>query len=117
MEKPQPKQRKACLDYHEAIKFIEGKYNIKTRDMAGMFTHNEKGELQVKGTEYLDFWHWLIDKHEEIRNDSYFTLLTYNDFEYYRCTKPIPDWVKGILDKIVAEFPPENDGIEFHVWW
>lgn len=115
MEKPQPKQHKAYLDYHEVIDFIEDKYKIKTRDMAGVFTKNEKGELQVaRNVEYLDFWHWLIDKHPEICNDSHFTIMTYNDFEYYR---PIPDWVKSILDKIVAEFPPVNDGIEFHVWW
>lgn len=41
MEKPIPKDNH-LLDYGQVIKFIEEKYDIKTRDYEGLFSHDKK---------------------------------------------------------------------------
>ena len=109
MEKPTPTYaHEATLDYIKCRDFIEDKYQIKTRDYAGKF-----GKDGVTDKPYLDFWHWLIGEYDYICNDSHFTLMPLEHLKDNRT----PDWVKEILKLFVAEFPPDNGGINFHVRW
>lgn len=110
MEKPTPRyHHKPCLDYHEAIAYIEGKYKINTRDFLGKFSEKDK----VRDVEYLDFWHWILDNTGyNITNGSYFNLSIHD------LREGAPEWVQKIMDMLTAEFPLDQyGGIEFYTWW
>lgn len=112
MEKPVARHHdKPCLEYSEVIKYIEDKYKIKTRDYAGKFSKDKGKDWDVNDTvPYQDFWHWVLDVcGDQIHNPCYF----YLPFDL-KCEP----WVREILDKIAAEFPPDSDGgLTFHCWW
>jgi len=102
--KPIPKYPiQKILNYHDAIKYIEGKYKIVVRD----YHKTYKGELEqdqknLSGTghTHLDFWHWLIDRNN---ND------VHNEGKVYiPCPmKGYPKWINEILTLIYTEFYPE----------
>jgi len=111
MNKPEPKYAHGpTLDYHECETYIEEKYNIKVRDYLGKFANNK-----VNNVEYLDFWHWLIDRHEYIQNGSYFHLA----IDEHLNDPDVEEWVKTILKMFKDEFGHHaKDGyIKFYVWW
>lgn len=114
MDKPVARVHdKPCLEYSEVIDFIEDKYKIKVRDYAGKFSKDKDEKWDADDSvPYLDFWHWVLDAcGDQISNPCYFYLPMSAEVE-------CPPWVREILDKIAAEFPPDEDGgLRLHCWW
>lgn len=107
IKKPEPRHHhEPCLSYNEAIAYIEGKYNIDTRDYYQPYTEDKDGD-------YRDFWHWVLDNcGDQINNGSYFYLPIAEHYDHS------PAWVREILDHIKKEFPVDaNGGIEFYASW
>lgn len=110
--KPQIKSRD-YWDYHEVIEYIEAKYGISTRGYIPKcgFTEEQLNEIH-SGTPYLDFWHWIVDRHE-IHNGSIFYLNLLGDYEEGRDENDgdwdgddeyRPRWVREIQKMIFDEF-------------
>lgn len=104
-------------DYHEVIRYIEKKYDIKTDEYtpkAGFTSEQLEGRSKYDKENdrkpFLCFWHWIVDNHE-IHNGSQFTLWYDPEDEY------IPEWVKEIMKMIFDEFEPEYGEIDMRVSW
>lgn len=93
-----------CYDWREVRDFINKKHRINMDDYLGKFS---QGNSEA---EFLCFWHWLLDKHDEIRNGSRFDLFISDWLD-----SDEPEWVKDILQKIYDEFG--QDDMEFWVSW
>lgn len=107
LKKPIKKHRnEPTYDFNECTEYIEKKYNIKHRDYAGKFSDGK-----VKDVPYQDYWHFVLDKYDDIRNDYYF------DMEISYMREDAEDWQNKITDLFEKEFADENGIIQFHVWW
>lgn len=107
MNKPQI-QIKEYYDWNEVKAYIEAKYKLELRDMAGKFTK----ENNINAP-YQDFWHSLLDRYE-IHNGCFVNFFYENEpfensFEH--------EWEKKIARILQEEFYVEGKEIEFYVWW
>ena len=122
-------------DYHDVIKYIEGKYNIDTRDYKNSHSHFGIWLKEVKEfkrihaeyseykewcktnpcPEYLDFWHWISDVCE-IHNGGHFNV----NFQSYLDEKEdykAKEWIKEIIRLIIKEFPIDEGDYTFYIDW
>lgn len=86
--------------YRDIIKYIEDKYDIKTRNYYNSHTL------------YADFWHWMIDLNDHVSNGSYINFP--EDWrglkvdEYPKCHRTdcnsIPQFAAEIMTMIEEEF-------------
>lgn len=101
-------------DYNEVIEYVEEKYGFKSRDYAGKFYGNEspdaRGHAPAPEADYLDFWHWLLD-----RVDVHNGCLVYLSVSDWLADEDTPAWVKEILQKIYDEF--QEDEMQVWIWW
>ncbi len=117
MKKPKPKhETKSSLNYNDCIHYIEEKYGIDTRDMAG--SHKAAWPNNIP---YLDTWHWFLDNDfGELHNGSYQYLdINLTDWR----GNPKPEHVQQVLKLISDEFGEYATGseaerlIEFWIEW
>ena len=90
------------LDYHDCMKFLEQKYNFKSRNYYNNLDN------------YKDFWHYIIED-DGISNGSFFSLWDgqFEDMDEDDFRKII--W--GYIEKEFAEHIDEEGFIEFWVEW
>lgn len=122
--------------YRDIIKYIEDKYEIKTRDYYGR--HGSKkgkpwaGELEPCSYDpsnpsppYADFWHWMIDQNDHLTNGSY--IYFREDWRglkvldspkcHQKDCNTVPTFVTEILELVEAEFGTEIYGESIWVDW
>lgn len=104
MNKPKPRTKK-YYDWIECKNYIQEKYNIDIRDVAGKYQGNPDAP-------YQDFWHSLTDKFE-IHNGCYVDFFA---------GEPLDEWFEHEWEKKIArifeeEFYVEGKEIEFYIWW
>jgi hypothetical protein len=95
-----------CIDYHEAIQFIEQKHGIQTRDYARRHDNNYKAP-------YLDFWHWLLRNGvDEERVKGHHSILLDELIESADVKENVwqgENWVVKILNILKEEFQEDID--------
>lgn len=104
-EKPVPRT-KTAYDYNQCRDYLEAKYGYEERDYVGMFKEKKVNEE----VEYLDFWHWVLDRHT-IHNGCY---VTFSKEELDEIDK---EWVREIYSHYIEEFADDNGELELYVWW
>lgn len=106
MKKPIQRTKK-YYDYHDCSEYLQDKHKYNERDYAGKFSKRNDVD---KDTPYLDFWHWVIDRHE-IHNGCFLT------FSKEELDEIDEDWVKTIYSYYIEEFADDKGELEMYVWW
>jgi len=73
--KPTPKRiEKERLDYHDMMEYLEKKYNFESRYFTGIPSTMTETERRNTNTPYMDYWHYLCDINDELRNGCYINI-------------------------------------------
>jgi hypothetical protein len=108
MEKPIATVGPPSFDYLECCAYLEKKYGYKERDY-----HETYPQDNDDWEDYMDFWHWVLDKGYSISNDSNFTM-------YEEWGEDALPWQKEILMRYMDEFGTGDLGereIYFWISW
>lgn len=111
MNKPSP-QSKTALDYHECRDYLQAKYNYNERDYDACF-QTSRGLEPDSSRPYKDFWHYVLEKCDYIKNGCYFDM----DKEYFLEGLEEDDFRYIITNHYFDEFGDGNPNIEFWIEW
>ena len=104
MKKPEKKIVIKAIDYNDAAKYIEEKYNFRVRDYFDRFS----GKVPYPNDlEYADFWLFLID-HQQINNPCTIYI------DSYLLEVAEKDWQQKIINIFIEEF---GEDTEYYVYW